>query len=169
MSLHYLLDGYNITNQISTLSSKDPEEQRMGLVRQVEQLRPQGSLRNKVTIVFDGQPGFLSQCKSSCADVIFSDGESADEKIKRIVVAAKNKKSIVVVTDDRSIQYAVRSQGAKVSPVKEFLAKRNKASSKEVLKGKKTVASRPKVISKKLEFEINSELGEIWLKKNKKG
>ncbi len=56
MSIHYLLDGYNIIHQMpAALDLTKLEDQRRHLIRFVEQHRPQGSANNRVTIIFDGE------------------------------------------------------------------------------------------------------------------
>ena len=86
----------------------------------IERCRPQGSLNNKVTVVFDGNEDIFGGMESATVKILFSRGEEADDKIKRIVAQAKNPKDIIVVTDDRDIQYAVRALRAKVSSVQSF-------------------------------------------------
>ena len=54
MSLHYFLDGYNVVHQMAGAARLNLEEQRYQLVRLIERKAPQGSERNKVTVVFDG-------------------------------------------------------------------------------------------------------------------
>ena len=54
MSLHYLLDGYNIIHQAPALMQGSLEERRARLVRWLNIERPQGSARNRVTVIFDG-------------------------------------------------------------------------------------------------------------------
>jgi predicted RNA-binding protein with PIN domain len=145
------------------------EDLRRELVVFLETKRPQGSSRNKVTIVFDGRMDVSSPKELSTIDVIFSRNETADEKICRMVSSAANKRNIVVVTNDRDIQYAVRAMGAKVIGVSEFLRKTVPSAPmddmKTKLSAKKTAA---KNISKTLEFEITSEFSKIWLEKEKR-
>jgi len=148
------------------------EDQRAQLVRFIEQCSPQGSSNNRVTIVFDGKMDIFGGMSSSAAKIIFSQGESADDKIKNIVSQTKNTKNIVVVSDDRDIQYAVRALGAKVSGVKAFLTKTR------VFKGKKSADQHSskqvnknssvseKYISSSDEIKITSEFKKIWLKPN---
>ena len=59
MSLHYLLDGYNILKQIPALNDLPLEDGRRGLLRWIETQRPQGSVNNTLTVVFDGNPDFF--------------------------------------------------------------------------------------------------------------
>ncbi len=92
---------------------------------------------------------------------MFSQGQSADDKIKEVVEAARNRKRIVVVTDDKEIKFYVRSLGATVLAVKDFIPrllpeKRNLKSKADSREGKH--------ISHSLEHEITSELKKIWLK-----
>ena len=164
MSLHYLLDGYNIIHQMPRSSPQKLEEERGALIRFIEVYRPQGSFRNAVTIVFDGKPGMFPMPSSSSVKTIFTAGESADEKIKRIVAESRNQKNWVVVTDDRDIQYAVRAMGAEVCPVQDFLGRI--PGKKKVRKGLNPKAvEENKDISKTLEFKITSEFEKIWLKR----
>ena len=170
MSLRYLLDGYNIIHQIPGLANGKLEDQRKNLSKWIETHRPQGSLNNEVIIVFDGKSEFFSQMQVSEVKVVFSQDESADEKIKRMVSDATHKKSIVVVTNDREIQYAVRAQGAKTMSVEIFMAKAIKSEKESPSSAITTTPAKSgKNISESLKFEITQELQNIWLrsKKNK--
>jgi len=160
-----LLDGYNITSQIAALVHRKPEEARLGLVGLIESRRPQGSTKNTVTIVFDGHKSIDSQENYLTVKVLFSRDRTADDRIKSIVEESSNSKNIIVITDDRDIQYAVRALGAKVQKVNEFLAKLKpeaKQKGKRVEKNKSEPAS--KYISKTLEHDINEQMKKIWLK-----
>jgi len=138
------------------------EDQRYALLRFLEWRRPQGSSKNSVTVVFDGQLEAFGGMTSAAGKIIFSQGESADEKIKKIVAQAGNKKNIIVVTDDRDVQYAVRALGAKVCGVKDFLGRGKSPGSKQRADGP---ADRPeKYISQCDESNITSEMRKIWLK-----
>jgi len=90
------VDGYNVIKQVSFLTGKKLRSGREGLVKFIERYRPQGSKRNSVTLVFDGQSDVSSPQLKSSINVMFSKGESADEKIKRMVERSKNPKQIVV-------------------------------------------------------------------------
>ncbi|MDP2653028.1 MAG: NYN domain-containing protein [Candidatus Omnitrophota bacterium] len=158
MALHYLLDGYNVIHKVPALVSAKLEDAREGLVRLVETHRPQGSVNNRVTVVFDGQPGIVGNVRGGEVAVVFSSGESADDRIKRIVDESGNKRSCVVVTDDRDVQYYVRSLGARVVGVAEFLSRMKPA-------GAAPQGGQP--ISKTEESRITSEMKDIWLKKRK--
>ncbi len=159
MSLHFILDGYNVINREVSLTGGKLEEQRENLIRLIETEQPQGSEKNRVTIVFDGQPDVVGGVGGGEAvRVIFTSGESADDKIKQIVDEDEQRKSIIVVTDDKGIQYHVRAAGAKVMGVGTFLDKT------------KSHQGRPcgndeKKITKSFEHKINTEFEDKWLRK----
>ena len=139
---------------------KKLEDQRRQLIQWVESCAPQGSSRNRVTIVFDGKTDVWGGAGGSTSiQIVFAQGQSADEKIIGMVAEAAHKKSVVVVTDDRALQYSVRALGAKVSGVQTFLGQ-----------GAPVPVRRPesgKDISKTLEHKITSEFTKIWVDKKK--
>lgn len=139
---------------------KNLEDQRRQLIQWIESRAPQGSARNTVTIVFDGRSDVWgSSSVVSSIRVVFSQGETADEKIIKMVEEAAHKKNVVVVTDDRALQYSVRTLGAKVSGVQVFLGQ-----------GASAPARRPELgknISKTLEHKITSEFTQIWVERKK--
>ena len=142
------------------------EDRRWNLIRFIEQYRPQGSARNSVTIVFDGNSESFGGMAAPAAQIIFSQGESADDKIKKIVAQAKNKKNMIVVTDDRDVQYAIRALGATACGVKEFLGQGKGAGTPGP--GAMSSDLSEKTISKGDESKITSEMKEIWLKPGRK-
>ena len=122
MSLHYIIDGYNVIKQVTFLTGKKLQAGREGLVQFIERYRPQGSDRNEVTLVFDGKADVSGPDSSTkSVRVLFSCGQNADTRIKYIVEHARNPKRIVVVSDDKEIIFYCRSLGARVKSVKEFL------------------------------------------------
>jgi len=163
----------------SVLNLAKLEDRRRRLIRFIEQNTPQGSPNNRVTVVFDGNLEIFGGMTSRAVKVIFSQGESADDKIKKIVAQAQNPKNIVVVSDDRDIQYAVRALGAKISGVRAFLNKAKVPGEQEraVHKGsgkpkrgsaKRSLTESQKYIPKSEESKITSEFGKIWLSSGKK-
>ena len=178
MSIHYLLDGYNVIHQMPlALDQTKLEDQRWCLVRFIEQYRPQGSINNPVTVVFDGSVDVFGGMKSSVAKILFSQGESADDMIKEIVGQAKNTKDIVVVSDDRDIQYAVRALGARISGTRAFIDKAKVSKkmdthkvARPAKKGsvKDSSSEQEKYILKSDEFKITSEFSRIWLDPKRK-
>ena len=152
----------------SVLDLAKLEDRRRQLICFIEQYAPQGSSNNCVTVVFDGDLEVFGGMKSSVAKIVFSQGESADDKIKKIVAQAHNSKNIVVVSDDRDIQYAVRALGAKTSGVRVFLDQVKVSGSSKKSSVKRSPAESQKYIPKSEESKITSEFGEIWLGSGKK-
>jgi Protein of unknown function (DUF901). len=156
MSLHYILDGYNIVKLAFSENSGKLQASREKLLEFIRNSHPQGSPKNKVTVVFDGKEDFLPENTQSLPEVIFTRNESADEKIKKIVELAKNPKELVVVSNDRDITLFSRRLGAKILSVDEFLASKKKARTK--------VSEDAKNIPASAEFNITEELKRVWLR-----
>jgi len=116
-----------------------------------------GSLKNKVTLVFDGYPPPDFSGSEENTDMIFSRRISADEKIKKIIEESANRKNIIVVSDDREISFMVKSLGARCIGIEEFIGakEKRKAADKELLKPELSYSEMHK---------INQELRKIWLK-----
>jgi len=135
------------------------EDGRLGLLRWIDHARPHGSVNNQMTVVFDGHPDhFGSSCPYGDIRVIFSDGCSADDKIKRMVEEDKDQKNCVVVSDDKDIFLYARSLGAKIMSVKAFAS---------VERPKRIASHDGKYISLSRQEKINKELSGIWLKEKK--
>ncbi|MBF0489731.1 MAG: NYN domain-containing protein [Candidatus Omnitrophica bacterium] len=164
MSLHFLLDGYNIIKQTSSLNQGTLQSQRQALVNWIHHSAPQGSIQNGVTIVFDGKEEFFGSHESSSVRVIFTAGESADDLIKRIVEQYPAKKSLVVVSNDKDIKLYVRALGAAVLSVKEFMRTALEKKHQSSQWGSKEATS--KYISLTDQARINKEFERIWIKKN---
>lgn len=143
------------------------EDGRAGLIKIIENENPQGSVNNQLTILFDGRPGRIDTPGTLRVKVTFTGDQSADDRIKKIVTDAENKKSYVVVTDDRDIQYYVRSLGAKVLKVAEFLSHSKSHQDKTRSPGNPDDHHPAKVISESVKAAINTELEQIWLRKKK--
>lgn len=157
MSLHYILDGYNIIKQLPKQNKKALYSSRNALIHFIEANHPQGSKKNQVTIVFDGKEDVLAENIQTSIEIIFTRNESADDRIKKIVERAKNPKEIIVVTDDREIIFFVKYCGARAMKVLEFLSP----------KGTKTLSQDTedeKHIPAEVQFRITEELKKIWLK-----
>jgi len=158
MSLHYIIDGYNVIKNPFFPSCVDLKAARLLLLKFIQEKRPQGSAKNKVTVVFDGRSDVYSSSLDYACEVIFTKDESADEKIKHLVSISKNPKNIVVVSEDKEIKFFIRALGARSLPIKEFLfaSKKNKKhllddSFKAHLPATQAAA-------------ITAELRKIWLK-----
>lgn len=167
MALHYLLDGYNIIKRVPSLAKLPWEDGRANLIKIIENENPQGSNNNKVTVLFDGRPGRIDTPSTVQVKVAFTGDHSADDGIKKIVDGAVNKKSYVVVTDDRELGYYVRGLGAKILGVGEFLMKVKSHQDKKYLEKGSGANKEAKVIPANLEQQITTELKQIWLDKKK--
>jgi hypothetical protein len=89
--------------------------------------------------------------------VIFSRGEVADDRIKKILQDLPNPKNAVVVSDDKEIRFFAKSLRANVIGVKEFIGLKAKVpqDKRDALKPELTYSQMHK---------INQELRKIWLK-----
>ena len=131
MSLHYILDGYNIINSSGALlAGKTLEERRERLVSLVRDACPQGSARNTVTIVFDGRQenpfggcGSRKELRAGGIEVVFSEGCSADEVIVETASLSRSPSLQVVVTNDKGIRRLLGGSGVRFMNVAEFCSR----------------------------------------------
>lgn len=159
MSLHYIIDGYNVIKH-SSFRPRGNTTPTAAIISCIRNNHLCGSLKNRVTIVFDGFPtdnnpiGFTTDC-----EVVFSQDDTADERIKEMVAHSANPKIVIVVTDDRDIQFHVKGAGAAVTGVDEFLS--SKTSSERPRQSRND----PKADLSKAQADIiNEELRRLWLK-----
>lgn len=163
MSLHYIIDGYNIINHplFTQSTSKPAGNQRLALLELIIRKRLSGSPNNKVIVVFDGhldpENSQALNGHNKRIEVIFSRKESADTRIKKMVEDSSGLKNIIVVSDDKEIRFYVKSLGAKVLSVEEFISPKEKFKDDREEDLKLGLSySEAKV--------INEELKKIWLK-----
>lgn len=123
----------------------------------IDSARPHGSVNNQVTAVFDGHPDHYGSSPQGDIRVIFSDGCSADDTIKRMVDDDGQKKNCVVVSDDKDVYLYARSLGCRVMSVQAFV----KGGVRAAARG---VPADGKYISLSRQEKINKEFSEIWLK-----
>lgn len=161
MSLRFIIDGYNL---IKHASFRDvplrQADARIRLLEFIKRERLSGSMRNKVTVVFDGYCD-LDEALASRFDieVIFSRRETADETIKRMVENSADPRCIAVVSDDREIRLFVKSCGSRPVGIDEFLSRKDKAQRR--LKGREPL--KPELNYTQI-HKINQELKKLWLK-----
>jgi predicted RNA-binding protein with PIN domain len=162
MSISYIVDGYNVIKGAAPYCDLPLRQARERFFSFLETMRPHGSLRNRLIVVFDGSSQVFGCMDHRSFEIIFTSGESADEKIKEMVCADKNPKNIVVVTNDRDLGYSVRRQGARIMSCAEFLKlsgvvkKVRQAAAKELdAKNILNIVQREK---------ITEECRKIWLK-----
>ncbi len=169
MSLQYVIDGYNIINHpIFRSIHKAIKDDRKALLELIIHKRLCGSSKNRVIVVFDGYPKITGErIEDSDIDVIFSRKETADERIKGIVENSVNIKNIIVVSDDKEIQFFIRSTGARAMGVEEFIGLpfsdgRSAKSGGHLGKDKEDLIKAELTYSQM--HKINEELKKIWLK-----
>jgi uncharacterized protein len=116
MSLHLIIDGYNLIRQspqLSLLDVRDLEAGREALLQCLSEYRRRRP-QHKVTVVFDGwQGGALRESRDFCHGVVVvysRRGERADEVIKRLVAREGNR--AVMVSSDRELQAFAEKAGA---------------------------------------------------------
>ncbi len=154
------------------LADRTLEGGREGLIRFIRDLSPQGSHRNAVTVVFDGQEGVCSPSMSTDVRIVFSRGCSADDVIRDHVENAPDPRQIICVTDDRDLAIACRHRGAQTWGVDEFVAAGRKSAAGRPGAGPKSARREDdgtKVVSQKAALKIDQELLALWLRKNQDG
>ncbi len=106
MSIHIIIDGYNLIRQSGVLGSLESQGIQAGRDALVQMLSAYRRVkRHKITVVFDGSSAPCdcpSQDRIQGVSIIFSRcGELADTVIKRM--AAKEKEKAIVVSSDQDI------------------------------------------------------------------
>jgi predicted RNA-binding protein with PIN domain len=160
MSLQYIIDGYNLINH--PLFAKNHKKRvgiQIALLEFIRGKRLTGSLKNRVIVVFDGYFEFPGQQDNPYGiRVIFSQEETADEQIKKLVEASVQPRNIVVVSDDKEVRFTAKALGASALGIEEFM------------EAKKTAAQqkKPDMLKPELNYtqiaKINQELKKRWLK-----
>lgn len=106
MSVHIVIDGYNLIRQSPTLSTIEYRSLEEGREALLERLVSYKKVKHhSITVVFDGANADIHaerRTRRRGIDVVFSrPGELADSVIKRIVT--RERERAVVVTSDREI------------------------------------------------------------------
>jgi len=119
MSIHLIIDGYNLIRQSHELSSLDQRSLEMGREALIDRLVTYKRLKpHKITVVFDGMnaPSFTQRKdRVKGVEVRFSRvGESADTVIKRMA-ATERERALVVSSDQDVVNYAASRGAATVS------------------------------------------------------
>jgi len=151
--LAYIIDGFNLIYQIKGLKALiNPH---IGLIDYIRNNKLSGSYNNQVVIVFDGAPNLEAIQRRGKFELLFSNQGSADDLIVNRIRKIKNKKQVVMVSNDRQLRDLVRSLGAGVCWVKDFIFSKKRIVEKE---------ENEKDISPELKDEITQEMRKIWLK-----
>jgi predicted RNA-binding protein with PIN domain len=126
MSLHIIIDGYNLIRQSASLSRLDEQDILLGREALVDMLAAYRKIKSHpITVVFDGQQGptFSSQQhRQKGISIRFSPrGKSADDVIKHM--ASQEREKALVVSSDREIVDFAASCGAATISAPQFEAK----------------------------------------------
>jgi len=123
MSIHIIIDGYNLIRQSPSLSLLDHQEMQLGREALIDLLAKYKRLKHhKITVVFDGTNALSFSGQRdyiSGIEIKFSRfGETADSVIKKI--AAGEKEKALVVSSDRDVADSAYLSGAAVIGSIEF-------------------------------------------------
>jgi predicted RNA-binding protein with PIN domain len=115
MSIHIIIDGYNLIRQSTTLSRLDQEDIMLGRDALVDMLAAYRKIKpHRITVVFDGHhsPAFSQQRdqKKGIAIRFSRRGESADDLIKRMAI--KEREKALVVSSDLEVTNTAAAHGA---------------------------------------------------------
>jgi predicted RNA-binding protein with PIN domain len=119
----YLVDGNNVMAQ-RVGWHRDKASARRRLMDELARFAHNG--RVSVMVVFDGAPEqhFADGSSYKGVRVFYSErGSNADERIKRMVESARERRTLIVVTSDRELAGYVRRCGAPVLRSGEFRRK----------------------------------------------
>lgn len=166
MSLTFIVDGYNAMERSGIFKRKSFMDGRAAFVSYLDHHGLKGSERNRLVVVFDGKEDVFAPRMDCSFEVIFTKGESADDKIKEMVAHSSEPKNIVVVTDDKGIISVVRRYGVGIKSTTEFLNKK---------KGRRMLARNGAVSGSEHKIDLNivqrdaitEELKGIWLREKK--
>jgi len=162
MAREYLLDGYNIIKCRDELADLPLQNGREALIGILRSRRPQGSPRNKVMVVFDGQADVWGPSPAGEFRCVFTSGETADDYIKRFVELSPDPRRVIVVTNDREIIAYIRKLGAEGCSVERFLS----AGTGPLFRKNFSASSGTEdQISRGVQHEITQELEDLWIKK----
>ncbi len=123
MSLHIIIDGYNLIRQSKSLSILDLQDIQLGRDTLVDMLAKYKKVKShRITVVFDGTtaPRFSQQQdQRKGISIIFShQGESADTVIKKM--ACKERQGALVVSSDQDIIQSAQASGAATVNANDF-------------------------------------------------
>ena len=115
MSIHIIIDGYNLIRQSKSLSLLDLQDIQLGRDALVDRLAAYRKVKShRITVVFDGSdapPFSQRRHRHKGISILFSHaGESADAVIKKM--ARREKQKALVVTSDQDIVQSAASNGA---------------------------------------------------------
>ena len=115
MSIHIIIDGYNLIRQSKQLSAIDLQDIQLGREALIDMLAAYKKIKaHRITVVFDGTRSpllALQRDRQKGITIVFSHrGESADTIIKQM--AGREGEKALVVSSDLDIVHTVETQGA---------------------------------------------------------
>ncbi len=118
-----LIDGHNLIGQLPDLSLSDPRDE----VKLVARLQAYAARSEKrITVVFDPGPQAVSpalqrRSRHGYVEVIYADpGQKADDVIRSIVGATRDRQGLLVVTSDGALANFTRQCGVRVISAGQF-------------------------------------------------
>jgi predicted RNA-binding protein with PIN domain len=135
MSVHIIIDGYNLIRQSDSLKPIDKDDLQLGREALIDRLAAYKRIKGHlITVVFDGSPAF-SHFGSTRQDkgirVKFSKhGETADTVISRM--ASREREKALVVSSDNELVQRCASRGAATVGAREFEEKMEMAAMMDV-------------------------------------
>jgi predicted RNA-binding protein with PIN domain len=116
-----IVDGYNVLMQMG-LKDKTLEARRDHFIRI---LNTRSRMFDGIMVVFDGKEEVEgSYIKPRIpVRVIYTRGESADDRIKLMIEKAQNPRAITIATDDREIKDFAKMHGCKLISSQELIEK----------------------------------------------
>ena len=126
MSIHIIIDGYNLIRQSSDLSNLDRQDIQQGREALVDMLAAYKKIKSHhITVVFDGTgapPYSQQRDRQKGISIIYSrTGETADAVIKKM--ARREKQKALVVSSDQEITRSAASSGAATINANDFESK----------------------------------------------
>lgn len=162
MSLQYIIDGYNLLNcPRFRHKHKEAATPAKAILDFIRTNKLTGSLKNSLTIVFDGYPPSGTTIPDEQnTQIIFSRKISADEKIRKILEEQACRKNIIVVSDDNEVRFMAKMLRAGHIGTDEFIGIDKKSGSAS--KARDLVKAD---LSYSQMSRINEELRKVWLDK----
>ena len=124
--LTYIIDGNNLIGKISdlmNLQKKDKQASREKLIYMLD--RYFSNKKSNVSLHLDGHPNI--KINSSKMKIVYSENQTADEKIKKQISQSKSPRNINVVTSDSNLGQFAKVCSCKVISSEEFAAEINKS------------------------------------------
>ena len=124
--LTYIIDGNNLIGKISyliNLQKKDKQASREKIIYMLD--RYFSNKKSNVSLHLDGHPNIM--INSSKMKIVYSENQTADEKIKKQISQSKSPRNINVVTSDSNLAQFAKVCSCKVISSEEFAAEINKS------------------------------------------